>query len=350
MKHQSFVDWMKAIGMLLIVIGHVIGGPYHIFNEVNQPIYTKQLGVSFFVFVMGWGLANETRNGIFVVYNRLFAMYFWGLLAAVTLSVIFFFVSGDLVESNYLPFFFGINVLFDNFPANPTTWYIGTYLHILLFWLFVTKGKKVGIGQIILAAILENLIRCIILYYNKDFIAYMLLPNWLTVFLLGSYFSDKQDGLWSKRTTILLITWFAVMAAWSNVEILVPFNEGFPWRDFVHASIWTLPVRSALITVIYVFNTIVAFEVFRCLRLFKPISFFARNTIIIFIAHMPIIFQFSSQYYNLFESRAVGSWSLIIVIFVGLGLFSEAMQRMINVKALSQYGWRLIAKLVPNLK
>jgi len=158
MGHQSFVDWMKAVGMLLIVTGHIIGSPYHIFNEISQPIYTKQLGVVFFVFVMGWGLANETRTGLRVVYNRIFPMYFYGGACALLVSCIFYYARGDIDASNYLPFFLGANVLLNYFPANPTTWYIGTYIHIVLFWYFFVQGKEITKRHLLYAFICENVI------------------------------------------------------------------------------------------------------------------------------------------------------------------------------------------------
>ncbi|MFT5002274.1 MAG: fucose 4-O-acetylase-like acetyltransferase [Polaribacter sp.] len=77
MKNRvDFIDWLKAVGMYLIVFGHYFGEPY---NQFTQPIYPKELGVAFFVFVMGWVLARESRPHWQVVYNRLFPMYFWGL-------------------------------------------------------------------------------------------------------------------------------------------------------------------------------------------------------------------------------------------------------------------------------
>ena len=91
---------------------------------------------------MGWGLANETRPHWQVVYNRLFPMYFWGMVIAVFLSVVFLITQGHPAITNYLPFFAGINVLTNFFPSNPTTWYIGTYLHILLLWALVMRKVR----------------------------------------------------------------------------------------------------------------------------------------------------------------------------------------------------------------
>ena len=122
-----FIDWMKSLGMFLIVYGHVAGDSI---AQLTPPIYAKQLGVAFFIFVIGWGLARESRQRFQIVYNRLFPVFFLGLGFAIVISAIVFVMQRDLNESNYLPFFLGINVLLDHFPANPTTWYIGTYIHV----------------------------------------------------------------------------------------------------------------------------------------------------------------------------------------------------------------------------
>ena len=172
MERQGFIDWLKATGMLAIVIGHIVGSPYNLFNLVSQPIYTKQLGVCFFIFIVGWSLANEHRTSFRVVFNRIFPVYFYGLFFALLLSSIFIFTINDINESNYSPFVLGINVFLNNFPANPTTWYIGTYLHLLLFWFFFIRGKKITKRHLSIAIIFEILMRAFLLYLDKNFIRY----------------------------------------------------------------------------------------------------------------------------------------------------------------------------------
>ena len=95
-----FIDWMKSLGMFLIVYGHVAGDSI---AHVTPPIYGKQLGVAFFIFVIGWGLARESRQRVQVVYNRLFPVLFLGLGCAIALSGVVFVMQRDLNESNYLP-------------------------------------------------------------------------------------------------------------------------------------------------------------------------------------------------------------------------------------------------------
>src|SRR3954454_22974175 len=53
-----FVDWMKALGMTVIVYGHVTRAV-----PLTAPIYPKQLGVAFFLFASGFTLAREGGGG-----------------------------------------------------------------------------------------------------------------------------------------------------------------------------------------------------------------------------------------------------------------------------------------------
>ena len=104
-KHQNFIDLMKAVGMLLIIFGHIIGDPSNLYNQLTLPVHTKQIGVAFFVFITGWGLANNTKPPLRTIYNRVFPFYFYGILFAVFLSILFTFTKGDTNPSNYLPSF-----------------------------------------------------------------------------------------------------------------------------------------------------------------------------------------------------------------------------------------------------
>ncbi len=349
MKHQSFVDWMKAMGMLLIVTGHVFGDPFHIFNSVSQPIYTKQLGVAFFVFITGWSLANETRDGFRVVFNRIFPIYFYGFLFAVLLSTVYFSVGADINESNFLPFIGGINVFFNYFPANPTTWYIGTYLHLLLFWFFFIRGKEIGKRHLVMAFLFENIVRCTLLYWDQNMVAYMLLPNWLTVFILGGYLYKQRDSRWTLKVVWLSIFWVLVLVFWSSSFNLLHFDKSFPFRTLLFDGLWELPLRSLLISTIYLASTLVVFEITRRLPLFRIVSFFARNTLIIFIVHMPIIYALSQYFDSISDVVLVRKIVLVFMIYVGLAMISELVQKPINVKYYSNKSWNKLNKIFPNL-
>jgi hypothetical protein len=334
--HHNFIDWMKATGMFLIVFGHVVGPP---FNQFTQPIYPKQLGVAFFLFITAWSLANDSRGRVRVLFNRLFPVYLFGICFALCLSVIFIFTKNDTNPSNYLPFFLGVNVLFNNFPANPTTWYIGTYLHFLLFWVFLLQGKTICKRHLALALLFEIIFRSLILASGKSMIAYMLLPNWLTVFLLGLFFSQKQDSSNTSRLKYLLPMWLGLFALSAYVTNSIGFDTSFPFRHFANDVTFSAVGQSTLISLIYCVHTMLFFAIARCLPPLRSVSFFARNTLVIFILHMPLIYAFSPVIYGLFESTFAKKLSLILLLYIGLASVSEIINKSLDIKAFREKLW-----------
>src|SRR5262249_26010758 len=101
-----FLDTMKALGLALIVWGHVAAGSVEM---LTPPIRTKQLGVAFFLFATGFSLARETRGSLRVLFNRLFEVFLFGLICAIITSIAAFWrlpadlpCRGRLELSNYL--------------------------------------------------------------------------------------------------------------------------------------------------------------------------------------------------------------------------------------------------------
>ena len=349
--HQKFSDWMKAVGMLLVVVGHVIGDPMNISNQVAQPVYAKQLGVCFFIFATGWSLANDPSPRFRVVFNRLFPMYFYGVITAVLVSTVFFFYKGDTNLSNYLPFIGGVNVFMDAFPANPTTWYIGLYIHLILFWCFFLQNKPIKISHLIVAFCLENLVRCLVLSEGRIYTAYMLLPNWITIFLLGSYLRHQRDANFHPKILALIAALIVFMSLWPTVMKPLEFGREFPFRSSGFDSFWSLPLQSVIISFLYITYTLVFFTIVRHLPLPSIVAFFARNTVITFIVHMPIVFELSRYFYSLFspESEIGKRLAWIFVLYVGLGIFSEIVQRSINLRKIRTLAWSFVLKYFPKL-
>jgi hypothetical protein len=93
-----FVDWMKAIGMGLIVYGHTTHAA-----TVAAPIYVKQLGVALFLFATGFTLAREQRSPGEVLFNRLFQTWMFGLALAVLITAEGAATGSGLALSNFLP-------------------------------------------------------------------------------------------------------------------------------------------------------------------------------------------------------------------------------------------------------
>jgi hypothetical protein len=335
---------MKAVGMLLIMIGHIIGDPQNIYNLLALPTYTKQIGVAFFVFITGWGLANETRDSLRVVFNRLFPFYFYGVVFAVIISLLFLVIKNDTNPSNYLPFFLGVNVLFDYFPANPTTWYIGTYIHMLLFWYFFFAGKTVTLRHIIIAFLFENIIRIALLYWGRDFTAYMILPNWLSVFLLGMYLHDRKQVDTSIAGVAYLVILGVVITAWTMIATPMGFDGAFPFRNLPYDQIWRFPVESLLASVTYILYTLLFFEAVRRLPGNRATRFFAEATLITVIIHMPIIYETHKFFYGFFDDKMTARIVFIIVIYIGCAYFAWILNRMINLKVLRERCWHIFEK------
>ena len=335
---------MKATGMFLILIGHIIGDPQNIYNLLALPTFTKQIGVAFFVFITGWGLANESRDSLRVVFNRLFPFYFYGVVFAVIVSLIFLVTKNDTNPTNYLPFILGANVLLNYFPANPTTWYIGTYIHMLLFWYFFFAGKRVTLRHIAIAFILENIIRSIFLYWGRDFTAYMILPNWLSVFLLGMYLHDRKQTDTSIAGVTYILILGVVITTWTLIAKNMGFDGSFPFRHLPYDQSWLLPIESLLVSATYIIYTLLFFEASRRLPGNRVIVFFAQATLITVIVHMPIIYETHKLFYSFFDDKMTARIIYIVVIYVGLAFFSWVLHRMINLQVLRERFWNIFQK------
>lgn len=324
----AMIDWFKAIGIFLIVFGHLDG---NFTNTLTTPVLLKQLGVVFFIFIMGWQLAQETRSRKVVLFNRLFKICFWGISFALVLSLIKFVFIRDINKSNYLPFFFGINVVLNYFPANPTTWFIGTYFHLLLLWAFVLKKISVTKRIIFLSIILEIVARGILMNYG--FLrAYMLFFNWQTVFLIGIFFGQGVKKTHKEKNhlaqSILIYAGFIIV--WAVGSKLFTFFKIFPFDVVLNSDgERMLFVTSFLISFVYIGHALLFFNVARRLPNNKIIEFFSRNTLIIFIVHMPVWYFIAPYMANLIPWHPLRLIADLGILFVGIGIFSFVLEKII---------------------
>jgi hypothetical protein len=218
--YLPFIDWFKCLGMTLIVYGHVFAwGPL---NRL-APINAKQLGVALFLFGAGYSLATDGRGRGRVLFNRLFEVFLFGLGVAALSSLL----TGRLQPSNYLPFFLGANVLRDAFPANPTSWYLGTYIQLMVLWAAVMARRRVTGAVLACALAAEIVARAAIMQAAGIYTAYMLLPNWATVFLMGVWYGQAR----SRATTLsfgggtaALALLGIALALWSIGSARLPFE------------------------------------------------------------------------------------------------------------------------------
>jgi peptidoglycan/LPS O-acetylase OafA/YrhL len=300
--HLPFIDWMKCLGMFVIVYGHVAAWSS---DHLTPPIYPKQLGVAFFLFVLGFSLAREARPTGEVLYNRLFDIFLFGITFALVLSACTYVQTSWLegsfaprvskfAASNYEPFVLGVNVVLDNFPANPTTWYIGTYLHVLLVWALVLRGIRVRPWMLLLVVLGEIGTRAALMETRGLFVAYMLLTNWATTFLLGTYFGQRKEaprpGGWLLPLGCALGLGLLVLG-WPAAGNGLVKERSFPFmRLGAGSGAADLAVTAAAVSALYLLYTALTYGLVRRLPDLAVVRFFARNTLIIFIIHMPIFY------------------------------------------------------------
>jgi hypothetical protein len=203
---------------------------------------------------------------------------------------------------------------------------------------------------LLIAIIAEISIRAFLLYLDKDFIAYMFLHNWLTVFILGGYLFQKKDTHWQPKTVILVLAWLIAVALWASPLNTLISPNSFPFRDLMTNEGWAPILRSCLISIIYVVNTYVFFEIFRRLPKSKVIEFFARNSLITFIIHMPLIYGFNKEVFSYFDASWLQQLALIIIIFVSSAIISEFIQKFVKLGYFQAKAWDMFSKLVPNKK
>ena len=334
---------MKALGILLIVCGHVAGWTI---NFYTPPVYPKQLGVALFIFVAGFSLARERRDPVRAVFNRLFEVVLVGMLCALLLTAIGAIAHTGLQLSNYYPFAFGANVLFDNFPANPTTWYIGTYIHLVIVWALIVRRIRVTALVIVAWAMVEIGIRAWLANAAGGFIAYQALPNWMATFLLGTLVGQRAES--PRRTESMvpsLAILIAVSAGWAVTITQLGFDQSFPFRAPAAAADggWQVTLAvSAAITGLYVGSAWLVFDVTRCITAPSAVRFISRNTLIVFILHMPLFYLLEWQLAG--WSPAARSFVAFLLCFVLLAWVGEWFHRMVDLRALRE---RCAARLMP---
>jgi hypothetical protein len=325
---------MKVIGMGLIIFGHT--GGTSLVSLSTAPINSKQLGVAFFVFISGYTLATETRRPLHVVFHRFFPVALFTLLTALVISVIQWFRIGDINESNYLPLLAGANVLVNAFPANPTTWYVGTYFHLLVAWAVVVRRVNVT-GKIILAvAAAEIAIRAVLLSIHLDYVAYMMISNWMVVFVMGQYFGvgldDAGRETWAQQrsSALPLVSAAALclfLAFWTVVSPLAGITSANPFGRIPAAlETGSFLLTSAAVTLQYAIYVITFFGLANRIPQMGLSRFLAANTLIVFLAHMPLIYAVSPTLYHFVPQGWLRVVCNIGVHFLALAALSSLLQ------------------------
>ncbi len=294
--------------------------------------------MAFFIFVLGFSLARERRPAAEVLFNRVFEVYLCGVPIAIILSVAAYFAQGSFALSNYLPFLLGANVLFDNFPSNPTTWYIGTYVHVLLLWTVFMRGRPVRPWMLAVSIPVEIVVRMLLVETAGNYIAYMLASNWVSVFILGSLYGQRREPHEQRGRALPVVALAALAVGWAVVMPRMLIETGFPFSRLTLGAPGLDPLfTSACVSALYVGFAWLVFLVCRDWQPFAWVRFVARNTLIVFIAHMPVFYWLTGVLAGTGASYAVRSLVQVTVCLFGIALLSEGFWRLVQPKRLR--GW-----------
>jgi hypothetical protein len=216
-------------------------------------------------------------------------------------------------------------VIVDNFPANPTTWYLGTYLHFLLIWAVWLRRIRVRTWMVLAALAIEIPIRALLMASAGRFVAYMLFTNWAAVFLLGLARGAEADDDVRSSPVGYAAALVAGLAVWGIAMQFLPFEPTFP---FMSLTGWPpaagLAFVSASVSLLYVGTTVLLFEATRRLETTPaPVAFIARNSLIIFLAHMPVYYVLTP----VLAAWTTSYWTRVaiqlLVCLPGIALMSE---------------------------
>lgn len=317
------VDWLKAVGLGLIVFDHVA---HFMLPWRTPPFYPKQLGVVLFVFVIGYTLAREPRPALRVVIARWLPIWAWGLLCALLMTGIGLLRTRDGNPSDYLPLAFGLNVPRDAFPANPTTWYIGTYLHILVLWAVLLRGRRITASLFGLVFVIEIAARAVTSSGAGLYVAYQSVFNWLTPLLLGLWLgadARTPDGRALGLALLAAVLWTLGVHTleWSRD---FPFMAPMAWPGIAGWLATALAVSTG-----YVIHALVAFHGLGRLPAGRLVRFFARNTPLVFIGHMPVFYAMEATLSGTMPQQMLALVEFGVG-FVGLAVVSELVRPVVE--------------------
>jgi len=313
--------------MTVIVYGHVTRAV-----PLTPPIYPKQLGVALFLFASGFTLARERRPAAEALLKRLAQLWVYAFVFAAAVTAVGAVNGSGLALSNYLPLAAGANVVFDNFPANPTTWYIGTYIHIVVLWALWLRRVRVRMWMVAAALAIEIPIRALLVATAGSYVAYMLFTNWAAVFLLGMARGSRGEDEPAGSAVPYIAAGIAGVLVWGVATTrLFAFDTTIP---FMTLRGWPtgagLLAASAAVSALYVSAAAIVFEATRRLSAPAIVRFVARNTTVIFIAHMPVVFALHPRLVAWHVGYAGRVIVQMAVCLVGLGCVSEAIRWLLD--------------------
>jgi hypothetical protein len=237
--------------------------------------------------------------------------------------------------SNYYPFLGGVNVFIDAFPANPTTWYVGTYLHLILLWTVVLRRVRVTAPILALSLAGEIAARAALMPGAGSYVAYMILPNWATVFLLGVWYGQRQRTTTALNGPLALAIIVGFLVVWVSVAWRLPLdNYGFPFMGPQAGSPIGFIAMSAAVSMLYIGSAWLTFAATSRYGAPAAVRFIARNTLIVFLAHMPIYYALVPWLSTRVPDRSTRAAIFLIICLPVLAWVSEGVRWLVRPREL----------------
>jgi hypothetical protein len=291
-------------------------------------------------------LARERRRPIETLVSRLLPVYLFGLATAFTITATGLIFGRGLALSNYFPFALGANVLFNNFPANPTTWYLGTYIHILLLWALFLSRHRFGMGAVMVALVLEVPIRAALITWAGPFVAYMWFTNWMAVFVAGLAYGSRPATAPGPRWLSLAMLAAGVGSSTIVFRLIGPRPE-FPFMTIDGAPIAGTIVVSIATSALYLWATLLTFEMFDGLAAPRVVKFLSRNSLLVVLMHMPVFIALN-------PILAAAGWSYgaraaleFVICLPVVAVVSEAVLAIVRPRRLTQQVLALVVPAAP---
>jgi len=265
-NYRQWIDILKFLSISIVVVGHCGLD----LKDYFRPRSLEALGVAPFFFLLGFNLKISRRPKLNMAVSRLYSLYLWGIIAGLLQSSLNFYLTGNFVESNFLPFMFGINSFFPNaaVPGNPVLWFVGAYTHFVLLFLLFRTFPVIGIKTILAAILVEILVR---LGSGTVYNSYTFFINWISIFLMGIYVAQKETAIVARirnnRVIILLLAMVTILVMSIANKIVPAVSEGLR----------------------YICVTALLFSISCVLKPGKVTRFIASNTLIVFLFHHIIV-------------------------------------------------------------
>ena len=252
---------------------------------LTPPIYLKQFGVTLFLFATGFTLAAGNKPTRAALLSRLFPVYLYGCLLAALLTVVGVATGSGTALSNALPFLGGVNVVLDHFPANPSTWCVGMYLHLLLLWAWLRKADADNLVDDRRGALRGSAGPRDPPRHVGPYVAYMVFTSWIGVFLLGMMHGGRKAAAPTSSPLPFLLALVLGIAVWTSAVWRLGPTPTFPFMTLPGAGFFAGPlVVSLAASTLYLLVTMAVFEATRRAHAPAIVRFAARNSLIVFLA------------------------------------------------------------------